>query len=305
MKLTIKPILMTLAVTSAVFAGQGLIRAQSAPEQQARPALSAPPVQAGDEPWSQGPLLGLLALLGGGGMLLAGVQVVDQRLQRLAAQVRALADGDYSARTEIGQDDEIGQLAAEINRLGERLEQARERAHQDRSTRTATLERLRQADRLSTVSKLAASMAHDLGTPLNVVSGRAMMITSTPSCPPDIASDARIIGEQAGNMTQIIRSMLDHARRRDVQHTSVPLRDLVQRAIELVEPLAEPQQVTIEQVDPGQLMANVDPDKLLQVLTNLMINAIQAMPEGGGLRLQSVKLIVEEPPDSRAAAGST
>jgi signal transduction histidine kinase len=304
MKLTIKLILMSLAVTSAILAGQGMIRAQGAPEQQVRQELAAQQVPADGGRWSQATLLGLLALLGGGGMLVAGFQIVDQRLQRLAAQVRALADGDYSARTDAGQQDEIGQLAAEMNRLGERLEQARELERRDRSTRTATLERLRQADRLSTVSKLAASMAHDLGTPLNVVSGRAMMITSTPNCPPEIASDARIIGEQAGNMTQIIRSMLDHARSRDVQHTGMPLRELVQRAIDLVEPLAQPQQVTIEQVEPGELMANVDEDKLLQVLTNLMINAIQAMPEGGRLRLQSVKLIVEEPPDSRAAAGT-
>ena len=304
MKPTIKLIIMSLAISGAVFAGQGMIGAQRASEQQVRQGLAADHAPAGADRRSRLTLLGLLALLGGGGVLLLGVQIVDQRLQRLVAQARALADGDYTARTDIEQQDEIGQLAAEMNRLGERLEQARAGAQRERRARTATLERLRRADRLSTVSKLAASMAHDLGTPLNVVSGRAMMITSTPNCPPEIASDARIIGEQAGNMTKIIRRMLDHARRRDVQHTSMPLRDLVQRAIDLVEPLAQPQRVTIEQVEPGELVANVDEDKLLQVLTNLMINGIQAMPEGGRLRLQSVKLIVEEPPDSRAAAGT-
>lgn len=252
---------------------------------------------------ARGAWVGLLALLGGG-LLLAGVRLVDPRLQLLTAQARALADGDYAARTEAGQEDEIGLLAREMNRLGARLAEAAERERRERRARTATLERLRQADRLSTVSKLASSMAHDLGTPLNVVSGRAMMIMSAPGCPPEIAADARIIGEQASNMTGIIRRMLDHARRRDLQRTSVSVRDLVQRAVDLVEPLAEAQGVAIEQTGPDQLVASVDENKLLQVLTNLMINGIQAMPEGGRLRLQSAALEVEEPPDSRAAAGT-
>lgn len=271
---------------------------------QIRQPLAAHHAQADGGSWSQAALLGLLALLGGGGLLMAGVGINDPRLQLLAAQVRALADGDYTARTDIGQEDEIGLLASEMNRLGAQLEQAWERVRRERSARTAILERLRRGDRLSTVSKLASSMAHDLGTPLNVVSGRAMMITSTPGCPPEIASDARIIGEQASNMTQIIRRMLDHARRRDVQRASVPVRELVHRAVELVEPLAEPQKVEIEQSGPSELVAGVDEIKVLQVLTNLMVNGIEAMPQGGRLRLQWTKVEVEEPPDSRAAAGA-
>jgi two-component system, NtrC family, sensor kinase len=321
MKLTIKLSLLILAVTSAVAAGQGMIRARRAPDPSLRqmredaPALAlaagtaadrlpADDARASGGSWSQSALLGLLALLGGGGMLLAGVRVIDPRLQLLAAQVRALADGDYAARTDPGQEDEIGLLAGEMNRLATRLEQAQAQARRDLSARTATLEQLRHGDRLSTVSKLASSMAHDLGTPLNVVSGRAMMITSTPGCAPEIASDARIIGEQASNMTQIIRRMLDHARRRDVQRSRIAVRELVQRAVDLVEPLAAPQNVAIEQAGPSDLMAGVDEIKLLQVLTNLMNNGIQAMPEGGRLRLQWARVEVEEPPDSRAAAGA-
>jgi two-component system NtrC family sensor kinase len=270
---------------------------------QIRAPLAADRALAGGS-WSQTALLGLLALLGGGGLLMAGVRLIDPRLQLLTEQARALAAGDYAARTEAGHEDEIGLLSGEMNRLAERLEQAQERVRRDLSARTAILEQLRHGDRLSAVSKLASSMAHDLGTPLNVVSGRAMMITSTPNCPPEIASDARIIGEQASNMTKIIRHMLDHARRRDVQRARVAVRELVQRAVDLVEPLAEPQKVAIDLAGPADLVAGVDEIKVLQVLTNLMNNGIQAMPEGGRLRLQWERLEVEEPPDSRAAAGA-
>jgi two-component system NtrC family sensor kinase len=271
---------------------------------QIRAPLAADRARAGGDSWSQTALLGLLALLGGGGLLMAGLRVIDPRLQLLTSQARALAGGDYTARTDAGQEDEIGLLAGEMNRLAERLQEARERVRRDLSARTAILEQLRHGDRLSTVSKLASSMAHDLGTPLNVVSGRAMMITSTPSCPPEIASDARIIGEQASNMTKIIRHMLDHARRRDVQRARVAVRELVQRAVDLVQPLAEPMKVAIELAGPDDLVAGLDEIKVLQVLTNLMNNGLQAMPEGGSLRLQWARLEVEEPPDSRAAAGA-
>jgi two-component system NtrC family sensor kinase len=255
--------------------------------------------------WSEAAHLAVLALFGTVTLLVAGTRLLEWPLRALVARVRTLADGDDAGRPRDQQPrDELGTLASELERMSERLESAWDEMRRDRWMRTSTFERLRRADRLSTVGKLASSMAHDLGTPLNVVSGRAMMIMSTPSCPAEISSDARIIGEQANNMTRIIRRMLDHTRRRDLQLTSTPLTDLLQRAITLVEPLAEEQEVTIEHVRPLELVVTVDENKVLQVLTILMVNGVEAMPGGGRLRLQASVLDVEEPPDSRAAAGT-
>lgn len=246
-----------------------------------------------------------LALLSGVALLIAGRYLVGRPLRLILEQVRALAMGDRDHPVDLPQSGELAVLAVELERLRERLAEVEEEARRDRRMRTITFERLRHADRLSTVGKIASSMAHDLGTPLNVVSGRAMMILSTPGCSPEIASDARIIGEQASSMTQIIRQVLEFSRRRDLQRTSVQVRELIARAIVLVEPMAEERGVSIEHVEPERdLVARLDEHKVLQILTNLMVNGVQATSAGGRLRMQSAVLTVEDPPDSRAAAGT-
>lgn len=254
--------------------------------------------------WRQVSQAAVLALFYGLALLLVGFRLIGRPLGIMTEHARTVAEGDFSARVQVRQRDEIGGLAREMNRMSERIEQAWDEARHERSARTAALEQLRHADRLSTVGKIASSIAHDLGTPLNVVSGRAMMIMSTPGCPPEISADARIITEQADNMTQIIRQMLDYSRSRALQRESVEVRELLAHAITLVEPLADEQGVSIEHVEPAELVARMDQHKILQVLTNLMINGIQAMPDGGKLELRASTVDIDDPPDSRAAAGT-
>jgi two-component system NtrC family sensor kinase len=245
-----------------------------------------------------------LALLSGVALLIAGSRLVGRPLRLLIDQARALA-GDRGSPGDVPQSGELALLAVELERLRERLEQVEAEARRDRRMRTVAFESLRRADRLSTVGKIASSMAHDLGTPLNVVSGRAMMILSTPGCPPEIASDARIIGEQANSMTQIIRQVLEYSRRRDLHRTRVHVRELIDRAIVLVEPLAEDRGISVEHLASDRdLIAHLDEHKVLQILTNLMANGVQAMSAGGRLRMQAAVLTIEDPPDSRAAAGT-
>lgn len=259
----------------------------------------------GSSLWSDALQILALALLSGVALLIAGRQLIGRPLGLILEQVRGLAKGDRGGPVDVPQSGELAVLAVELERLRERLAEVEESARRDRRMRTLAFERLRHADRLSTVGKIASSMAHDLGTPLNVVSGRAMMILSTPGCTPEIASDARIINEQASSMTQIIRQVLELSRRRDLQRTSVHVHELIDRAVALVEPLAEERGVSVEHVAPERdLVARLDEQKVLQILTNLMVNGIQATSAGGRLRMQSTVLLVEDPPDSRAAAGT-
>lgn len=286
-----------LALTLTVGDGMGLLEVH-------RP-MHAGSADAGSTIWSDALQILALALLSGVALLIAGRQLIGRPLGLILEQVRGLARGDRGGPVDVPQSGELAVLAVELERLRERLAEVEEGARRDRRMRTLAFERLRHADRLSTVGKIASSMAHDLGTPLNVVSGRAMMILSTPGCSPEIASDARIINEQAGSMTQIIRQVLELSRRRDLQRTSVQVRELIDRAVTLVEPLAEEKGVSIEHVAPERdVAARLDEQKVLQILTNLMVNGIQATSAGGRLRMQSTVLPVEDPPDSRAAAGT-
>jgi signal transduction histidine kinase len=232
-----------------------------------------------------------------------GMWLVGRPVQHLIEQARRVARGDFSPTPASRQTDELGQLTHEMNAMAERLATARRQVRDERRARTAALEQLRHADRLSTVGKLASGMAHELGTPLNVVSGRGMMIASGESTPDETVENANIIVQQAEHMTGIIRRLLDFSRRRTLRAEAHNLREVLEHAALLVEPIAEERDVRIDVAGVPDLPAQIDAGKTLQVMTNLMMNAIQAMPEGGTIAMTARRARVDKPPDRAAAGG--
>src|SRR5262249_13569708 len=114
-----------------------------------------------------------------------GVWFVGRPLQRVRDRARAVGAGDFSGRLDIRQHDESGELAAEINAMCDRLAESDRRLARETEARIAMLEQLRHADRLATVGQLAAGVAHELGTPLNVIGLRAKQIAAGDASPED------------------------------------------------------------------------------------------------------------------------
>jgi two-component system NtrC family sensor kinase len=147
----------------------------------------------------------LAALLSG--LIVFGLSswLVGRPIAKLSNLARRVAEGDFSPRSDVDQPDEIGDLANELNAMTDRLAESQQNVRSERHARTEALEKLRHADRLSTVGRLASGMAHELGTPLNIVSGRAMMIASDEALPEEALENANGIVEQAQRMTEIIQ----------------------------------------------------------------------------------------------------
>ncbi len=202
-------------------------------------------------------------------------------VRRLGEVVKRIAAGDLSARLMLHQRDEVGELGREINLMCEKLQAASERLAEEAEARINALEQLRHTERLTTLGRLASSMAHELGTPLNIISGRAQLMSSASSTP-GVSENVRIISEQTSRMTKIIGNVLDYARQRQPQSTQVELLGLVRKAFSLMSLAAQRKRVRLE-LDSRSTALSVrgDPDRLLQVVINLILNAIQAMPNGG------------------------
>jgi len=214
-----------------------------------------------------------------------GFWLIGRPMRLLTAKARRVGAGDFSGPLHLRQRDEIGALAAEIDFTSYRLAEALRRLTSESEARITALEQLRHADRLKTIGQLASGVAHELGTPLNVISGRAGMIASDPT-PTNSTTGARIIIAQTERMTQIIRYLLDFSRRRGPQLVRGELQRIVADAVEILAPLAKAQGVTIAVDAPEPAPAEIDPNQMLQALTNLMVNGMQAMPEGGHLRVR-------------------
>jgi signal transduction histidine kinase len=207
-------------------------------------------------------------------------------MRALTEQARRIGTGDLSRRITVTQRDEVGTLARELNATCDRLVAANERVRSETEARIATLDQLRHADRLKTVGQLASAVAHELGTPLNVVGGRAKLIAKGGLGTREIDENARIIAAQADRMATIIRQLLDFARRRNLNRTVGDLRDLVTRTADMLTVFARGRKVVLELDVPSEpVLFATDPGQFQQALTNVLVNGIQAMPQGGTLRV--------------------
>jgi signal transduction histidine kinase len=227
-----------------------------------------------------------------------GALFVGGPVRRLVDQARRVGHGDLSTRITVRQRDEIGQLAGEMNIMCDRLVEARARLEAETRARILALEQLRHADRLTTVGKLAAGLAHEIGTPLNVITGHAQLIADEHPADGSAHENAVIIGQQAERVASTIRQLLDFARLRSPQPACHDLVALVRETAAMLGSLAHKSGVTFEiEASEEEVWGRVDRAQLQQVLTNLVVNGMHAMPDGGRLTLRVNRRPVVPPTD--------
>ncbi|WNG54596.1 HAMP domain-containing histidine kinase [Archangium gephyra] len=215
-----------------------------------------------------------------------GHRLVGRPVEQLVEFTRRIGQGDLEARVHLRQKDELSTLADAMNQMASGLAAARAQVAAETAARLATLEHLRHADRLGTVGKLASGVAHELGTPLNVVLGRAKMIASGEAEGDETRECAQIITQQVQHMTGIIRQLLDFARRRTPQRAPEDLADLVAHTLRLLHPMATRRGIHLASEAEGPLRLEVDGGQIQQALTNLVVNGIHAMKRPGTLRVR-------------------
>jgi len=216
----------------------------------------------------------VLLLFGAGGAVLLGIRFFGRPLAELMGKVHRIGEGDLGGPVVLRHRDELSRLADAINEMCAHLRQAGEKLRVETEARIAAVDQLRHADRLTTVGRLASGVAHELGTPLNVVAGRAAMIASG-HAPDEAAHNAEIIRRQAERMTNIIRQLLGFARNQP-RRAPTSLVEVAREAVELVHPLRKSIPVTLLVQDGADEPADVDREQMQQVVTNLVVNALQA-----------------------------
>jgi signal transduction histidine kinase len=164
------------------------------------------------------------------------------------------------------------------------LDALRARLEAEALARRDVVGQLRHAERLTTVGKLASGIAHELGTPLNVIAGHAELLAAGGLGEDAVRTSARIVLDQTERVSTIIRQLLDFARRGGARPEITNLTELARVTVALLRPLAARSHVTIECVGPN-VSARVNRAELEQVITNLVTNAMQAMPSGGAVHV--------------------
>lgn len=231
---------------------------------------------------------GILAVVMAGLAAGLGYLLIGQPLARIVAQARRVGEGDLTQRLRETRSDEIGLLKRELNAMCDRLEAANARVEEESTARIETLEKLRHLDRLRTVGTLASGIAHELGTPLNVLLLRGHSLANGDLDASEVpAAGAAVVG-QVEKMSRIVRQLLDFVRTRDAletRRTSVDLAGIARHAAALLNSMAKKHGVALAVSADEPVMIKGDFGQLEQALTNLIVNGIQAMPKGGGLEV--------------------
>jgi two-component system NtrC family sensor kinase len=138
---------------------------------------------------------------------------------------------------------------------------------------------LKQSEKLAHMGQLSAGIAHELNNPLGVVIMYSNILLEESSQNDPVREDLKLIVEQAGRCKKIVAGLLNFARKNQVNHQLVNIKELVNHSLESLI-LPETVKVNIKDLTTN-LQASLDAEQMLQVLTNLIKNAIDAMPAGG------------------------
>lgn len=244
------------------------------------------------------PLLLLIVGLVVAAIMLLTRTVVTQPIEKLLAGIDDVAKGDLSRVLLSEREDEVGALASRFNEMTHSLRESKAETALQNQAKMKLEARLLKTEKLATIGQLAAEIAHEVGTPLNVIAGRARSLGKKAGDREAVEKNAHIVAEQATRITRIIQRLLDLARRKvgTEEAEGVDLNQVCRATVDFLEGRLEAARVEPSLELAGELpRIEGYPDQLQQVLLNLLINAIEAMPSGGSIKIRTDEVTRRRP----------
>jgi two-component system NtrC family sensor kinase len=236
--------------------------------------------------------------------------MVHRPIEHLLTGIERVAAGDLSSKITLSRRDEMGMLAASFNEMTEKLNTAYEEitrwAHvlEDRvEEKTRQLQRaheqMLQVERMASMGKLAAIVAHEINNPLAGILTSARLLLKQldhETLPENVRRSLELIARESARCGELVKNLLQFARSTKVTFRPHRLNDLIEQSLQLVEHKIDLMGVTTRRdLDPSLGTIVCDAQQITQALVALLINSCEAMRPGEGL-LEVVSRRVENPP---------
>ena len=213
---------------------------------------------------------------------------ISQPIELLIERIRNVGIGPWDRRVPVEGNNEISLLAREFNQMCERLQDLYASLAREKLDRVGLERNLRQSEKLASVGQLAAGLAHEIGTPLNIIGGRADFLLRRQRSAAEISDNLQTIHSQIDRIAGIVRQLLEFSRRREPAIRAVELKPLIEKIASLLEHKIAERQVSVDyQIPAGLPCIAGDPDQLQQVFLNLFLNALHALPPNGQIRIRA------------------
>ena len=174
----------------------------------------------------------------------------------------------------------IGAIAREVALIVDRKQTEEDKARLQ--------EQLRHADRLATIGQLSAGVAHELNEPIGSILGFAQLIQKYPKISEQVKQDIEKIMKASLHAREVVRKLMLFARQMPPQKTQVNMNQIIKEGLYFLESRCAKEGIkVVRSLSPDLPEITADPAQMTQVLVNVVVNAIQAMPNGGKLMIQT------------------
>ncbi|MCJ7600584.1 MAG: ATP-binding protein [Desulfobulbaceae bacterium] len=226
-------------------------------------------------------------------------RIVLKPLGSLTIGMQRVSSGDMGQKVNILSNDEIGRAAFTFNSMTDELKVARQRMEKwtqsleeevDKKTREIkwTQNKLIQAEKLASLGRLTADIAHEIRNPLSALGGfgRRLLKSVTEE---KQKKYAEIIVSEADRLEQVLRDVLTFSREERFHFNKVSVNGIVEKSVNLFRENCQEQSINVEVLYETDLLVLIDKDQVEQAVNNLISNAIDAMPDGGTLTVTTKK----------------
>ena len=249
-------------------------------------------------------------------LLAAGVSLfarwlVVRPVAALVVGTERITRGDLEHEIKVPRSDEMGLLASSFNEMTRSLKKAREELRELAGSlehqveeRTAELRaaqaQLIQSEKLSSLGKLAASIAHEINNPLSGILVYAKLLIrmqeegdTSDKTRASALKNLRLVQRETERCSAIVRNLLEFARQRPLALKQIDVTGAIAEALSLIEHQMAMQGVTVDRQNDGPVLVKADFGQLRQAFVNIALNACDAMPKGGRLTVVSRLLAAE------------
>ncbi len=234
-----------------------------------------------------------------GSILLSRVLV--KPMKDLVRLTQKISEGDFSQTIEGTSKNEIGQLISSFNRMIERLREDQESIDNYLKSLELANKKLKQAqeelirsEKLASIGRFAAGVAHEVGNPLGAILGYTSILEKDGIDREDAKDYLKRIEKEIERINRIVRELLDFARPSKFEIKEIEVNPVVENTLSLLSHQKNFKTIKTQlELQPDLPMIKGDESQLSQVFINIILNAIDAMPNGGNLRIQTGNLVGE------------
>ncbi len=202
-----------------------------------------------------------------------------RQIENLIEGTRIIGSGALDHRIAVERKDEIGLLAVSINKMAAELEKGKEEFE-------SVYRKISQMDRLSALGQLTAGIAHEINNPLAIISNYIQILLMNPNLHPEVKSDMQAIDEEVTRTTEIIRRLLSFSGQATMKKGVVQINDVLDNTLQFLRFQLKSQGIElVERYDDALPLTVGSSTELQQAFVNILLNASQAMPNGGKLEV--------------------